>query len=68
MFEPVYMLKMLMRIIAVLCYLFERLWDMVEMVQNVFLRLFFKSEFVRRGQCQMTGQCCRNIGMELPLS
>lgn len=57
---------MFQRIIQFLCYLFERLWDAVEVVQKIFLGIFFRTEFVRQGQCQMTGQCCRNIGMEVP--
>ena len=32
------------------------------------LRLFHKSEYVRGGQCEMTGNCCRAIGIEFPKS
>lgn len=32
------------------------------------ITVFKKPEYVRRGACQKTGQCCRAIGMELPRS
>lgn len=37
-------------------------------MQKIFLKIFFRTEFVRRGQCRMTGLCCQNIGMEVPRS
>jgi len=30
------------------------------------LRLHKRSEYVRRGHCQMTGMCCRNLAIEIP--
>lgn len=32
------------------------------------ITVFKKPEYVRKGACQMTGQCCRAIGMEFPKS
>lgn len=40
----------------------------VELVQYAVLRFFFKTEFVRKGGCERTGQCCQAIGIEVPRS
>lgn len=59
-------MKYLRLLVQVPLYLLERLLDAVEIVQNAILRLLFKTEFVRRGGCAQTGQCCRAIGIEVP--
>src|SRR3990167_11461030 len=61
-------LKTLRFFVQVPLYVFEAMFTLVEVVQHAFLRFVFKPEFIRRGGCERTGQCCRAIGIEAPAS
>lgn len=54
-------------IVQVYFFFFEWVWSATEWVQESYLRIFFKPEYVRKGHCQSTGQCCRAIGIEIPV-
>jgi Fe-S-cluster containining protein len=51
-----------------LFFIIEGIISLMENLSYQILHLFWKTEYVRKGECQMTGQCCRAIGMELPRS
>jgi len=52
----------------VVTYILEGVFGFFETLSYKIITLFKKTEFVRQGQCQMTGQCCNAIGMEFPKS
>jgi Fe-S-cluster containining protein len=60
--------KILRFIVQLSLFVFEGIFTLVETIQYVLLRIVFKPEFARRGGCQRTGQCCRAIGIEAPVS
>lgn len=49
-------------------YLWERCSDIVDWLDNRFSGLMMQREYIRVGQCAMTGQCCKAIGIEFPNS
>ncbi|OED39064.1 hypothetical protein AB833_16090 [Chromatiales bacterium (ex Bugula neritina AB1)] len=55
-------------IIQCTLYLYEKCTDLVTAIDRRFTGLFAKTEYVRTGKCEMTGQCCKAIGIEFPAS
>ena len=50
----------------IICNGLEILVKICEWPATRLIRLIKKTEYVRKGSCQMTGQCCRAIGMQFP--
>ena len=53
-------------IIQITMLIIEAIMFVPERVAAFLIASFKKSEFVRRGKCRRTGQCCRAIGLVLP--
>ncbi len=47
-------------------YPYERCTDLVAGIDRRVTGWFAKTEYIRTGQCKMTGQCCKAIGIEFP--
>lgn len=59
---------MLRILVQAVCYIVEGFAALCDRVALSFLRYFFKTEYERKGQCQMTGQCCKMVGLSFPKS
>lgn len=55
-------------LIQILFYIWERCSDLVDLINHKLSGLLVEPEYIRTGQCKMTGQCCRAIGIEFPAS
>ena len=53
-------------IVQFLFFWIEWILSLIERIQNKIIFWIWKPEYVRKGNCQLTGQCCRAIGMEVP--
>ena len=40
--------------------------EIVQRIEDKFIFVFKKPEYIRRGQCQHSGTCCRHLGMQIP--
>lgn len=47
-------------------FLLERIVAFFDAISLWIVKLACKTEYVRKGQCQKTGVCCRTIGIEYP--
>ncbi len=55
-------------IVQVIFFIAEWLTTIADRIALVLISLFYKSQYIRVGKCQRTGQCCLKIGMHLPKS
>ena len=42
------------------------IFELTQRVEDKFICLFKRPEYIRKGGCQMSGMCCSNLGLLLP--
>lgn len=62
------LVKPIRLLLKIFFFFLEAILGFFEKVQGLVVKLFFKSEYVRKGACGNSGQCCQAIGIEFPRS